>query len=327
MRRAIAIAVTLALIACSLPIPTVQPTRTAKRGAKPQLASTATIRPSPTSQRSERAHPTASSSAPTITVGPTVSISGCNLAFIADTSMPDGTTLALNSVFRKKWRVKNSGTCTWTESIRLVNIGGEKMGLPGDSEPVPETPPGETVELSVRMRVPPDPGNYRSDWRLCANGQCFGSVLYISIIALAPTTAPSPTSTKGPIPLRVSLYCEDIITKMGILVKALENAGRLCREPRLLDAEWKLTLAANMVIIKMMHQEFLEMEVPPEMTKIHEVMLSATSDFDKAMDYLAEGVDSFGAADIEKATELMTSGAEKLERATQMVSDYNAQFE
>jgi len=40
---------------------------------------------------------------------------GCDRAqFISDVTVPDGTTFAPGATFTKTWRLKNSGTCTWT---------------------------------------------------------------------------------------------------------------------------------------------------------------------------------------------------------------------
>ena len=47
--------------------------------------------------------------------------STCDWAqFVADVTVPDGTSYAANTAFRKTWRLKNIGACTWTTSYALV---------------------------------------------------------------------------------------------------------------------------------------------------------------------------------------------------------------
>src|SRR5690606_3738857 len=39
----------------------------------------------------------------------------CNVAsFVADVTIPDNTNIAVSKAFTKTWRLRNSGSCTWT---------------------------------------------------------------------------------------------------------------------------------------------------------------------------------------------------------------------
>ena len=52
----------------------------------------------------------------------------CNWAqFVADVTVPDGTSYAPSTAFKKTWRLKNIGTCTWSD-VSLIFSSGEKMG-------------------------------------------------------------------------------------------------------------------------------------------------------------------------------------------------------
>src|SRR5271157_1067465 len=58
-----------------------------------------------------------------------LSTSTCNWAqFVADVTVPDGTTLAPGATFTKTWRLENIGNCTWTTSYALVFSSGSAMG-------------------------------------------------------------------------------------------------------------------------------------------------------------------------------------------------------
>jgi hypothetical protein len=123
---------------------------------------------------------------------------GCilNEQFVADVTIPDGTVLTPGSSFVKTWRVKNSGTCSW-DSYKLVFAAGNQMSGPA-SVAVNPTPPGTTVDVTVNLVAPTNPGEYKGGWRFQAtNGSVFGS-LTVVINVPAPATA-TPTATAAPV--------------------------------------------------------------------------------------------------------------------------------
>lgn len=97
-------------------------------------------------------------------------------AFIEDVTVPDGTAFEPAETFVKTWRLKNTGECAWNAGYSVVFDEGDAMGSPA-SFPITsgEVPPGETVEISVTLQAPDEPGEYRGDWKLRnASGQVFG---------------------------------------------------------------------------------------------------------------------------------------------------------
>ena len=96
-------------------------------------------------------------------------------AFVTDVTVPDGTEFEPGEDFKKTWRLKNDGTCTWSTSYALVFADGNAMNGPV-SFPMPENvAPGETIDLSVNLTAPSKPDTYRGNWRLRnASGAVFG---------------------------------------------------------------------------------------------------------------------------------------------------------
>ncbi|MBN1450320.1 MAG: hypothetical protein JW963_04830 [Anaerolineales bacterium] len=95
--------------------------------------------------------------------------------FVADVTVPDGTTYTPGATFRKTWRLKNIGTCTWNTSYSLVFDSGEKMGAPSAMNFPANVAPGQTVDLSVDMTAPSTAGHYFGYWKLRnASGAIFG---------------------------------------------------------------------------------------------------------------------------------------------------------
>jgi hypothetical protein len=102
--------------------------------------------------------------------------------FEADVTVPDGTRIEAGQSFVKTWRIRNTGTCDWDASYRLVFVDGEQMGGP-DSLAVPETPSGGSTSISVELVAPPKGGTYRGYWQMCVGGECFGDRLYVDIVS------------------------------------------------------------------------------------------------------------------------------------------------
>ena len=108
---------------------------------------------------------------------PTAPANGCDQArFIKDVTIPDNTILQPNATFTKTWRLANAGNCTWSTAYALVLTGGVGMGAPSVVPLGSSTAPGGTIDISVNMQAPAQPGSYRSEWMLRnANGQVFGT--------------------------------------------------------------------------------------------------------------------------------------------------------
>jgi len=127
----------------------------------------------------------------------------CNLAsFVQDVTFPDGATVLTGAAFTKTWRLKNVGTCTWTNSYSLVFESGDQMSGPASQALTSgAVAPGQTVDISVNLTAPPSPGKYRGNWKLREpGGVLFGlstGPFWVEVQAIAPTATPSITPTTG----------------------------------------------------------------------------------------------------------------------------------
>jgi len=175
---------------------------------------------------------TPATSTPTNTPGPvtvTVPPSSCDKAqFIADVSVPDGTTFAPGSTFTKTWRIKNVGSCAWTTSYQLAFFSGEQMGAPSSATFPKAVEVGQTVDISINMTAPSAAGSYRGFWMFKnASGALFGIGaqankpwwvdIKVSGSAVTPTgptktTTPNPTQS-GPTVTPVANSVYDFATR------------------------------------------------------------------------------------------------------------------
>ncbi len=129
-------------------------------------ASTSTPAPVTTPKAGAKSTATATAGAPP----------GCNMAsFETDVTIPDLTVLYYGETFTKTWRVKNAGTCTWTTDYELVFSKGYNMHGPWRSSLPRNVAPGESIDLSVDLIVPPGSGWYTAAYMLAdKDGNLFG---------------------------------------------------------------------------------------------------------------------------------------------------------
>ncbi|MGC1375522.1 MAG: NBR1-Ig-like domain-containing protein [Anaerolineales bacterium] len=159
--------------------------------------------------------PTATGTPSTPTLTPVPS-SGCDrLTFVSDLDVPDGKVFAPGAAFTKTWRVKNTGTCTWTTSYKLVLVSGDPMGAASTEINLTSTiAPNTTVDIPVKLIAPATAGSYRGYWQFKnKDGALFGlgasadKPFWVDILVsgsspatAAPTvtgTPPTPTATSS----------------------------------------------------------------------------------------------------------------------------------
>ncbi len=113
---------------------------------------------------------------PIITVRASDPAQTCNKAqFIADVTFPNGTLVTQKTAFSKIWRLKNIGTCTWTDGYSLTLSSGESMGAVYPVIMPAIVTPGQEVYIWVNLIAPQKPGTYVGYWMLRSpEGKTFG---------------------------------------------------------------------------------------------------------------------------------------------------------
>lgn len=108
---------------------------------------------------------------------------GCDVAqFVSDVTVPDGEDHAPDTTFVKTWKLRNAGTCSWSNSYSVVFVSGNSMGGPASQNLTETIAPGTTVDVSVNLTAPHEPGSYTGYWTLKnATGQTFGDSFYVQI--------------------------------------------------------------------------------------------------------------------------------------------------
>jgi len=165
------------------------------------LTPSATPMPSPTATSTFTPTPaqTASSSPiPAATLpGGTPGTETPNRAEWVSQSIADGTIFAPGETFTITWSMKNVGATTWTVSYLLRFYSGNTFGAPQEIPLGRVVLPGETIDISIPMKAPISPGDYRTDWVLSNESRSnFKDPVFLKItVATPPTTAPTATTT------------------------------------------------------------------------------------------------------------------------------------
>jgi len=143
----------------------------------------------------------------TVTPYPTATAVPCidQMTFVQDLNLDDKNMTAPPEIppgqpFRKWWRIRNSGTCTWNSGYALVFVGGNsplsQMG--GQPAVIQGTvAPNQTTDVFVDLVSPLTPGTFQSFWSMRnPQGRTFGDRIWVGIRVPSPATAtPAPTQT------------------------------------------------------------------------------------------------------------------------------------
>jgi len=120
----------------------------------------------------------------------------CDVAqFVDDITIPDGTVLKPDETFTKTWRLKNTGTCTWTTSYVIVFSNGDSLGGPATQSLTGNVNPGQSVDISVNLKAPGTPGSYRGHWKLRNGSGLLFAQFYVDIKVVSATATPTSTAT------------------------------------------------------------------------------------------------------------------------------------
>src|SRR5512142_417149 len=87
-------------------------------------------------------------------------------AFVSDVTIPDNTVVNAGDNYTKTWRLKNSGTCSWTPSYAVVFVSGQQMNGPAVQALTGNVNPGQTVDLTVNLTAPSTNGTFTGNWGL-----------------------------------------------------------------------------------------------------------------------------------------------------------------
>jgi hypothetical protein len=114
---------------------------------------------------------------------PTATSTGCYNSALVSETIPSGSKLDPGERFVKTWKIKNTGTCDWAREFKITFVGGYDFKGADTTRIREKVTAGSTVEVSMSIDAPDDPGSYSSSWRMATDdGVLFGQVFTIEIV-------------------------------------------------------------------------------------------------------------------------------------------------
>ncbi len=118
------------------------------------------------------------------TVSSSTAVGCADSVFVADMTIPDGTTEKPGTVFTKIWRMQNTGTCTWGVGFKFAFAYGSKMGG-GDftiTQKKDFVSAGATKDFGIKLTAPSVPNTYTGCWKMQTDqGYWFGVAPCVTI--------------------------------------------------------------------------------------------------------------------------------------------------
>ena len=110
---------------------------------------------------------------------------GCaDSVFLQDMTIPDGTVEAPGVVFRKVWRMKNTGSCEWGKEFKFGYAYGTKFGSGNLTVTLASgsVPPGGSKDFAINLTAPSTQNTYTGCWKLQTDqGYWFGQAACVTI--------------------------------------------------------------------------------------------------------------------------------------------------
>jgi hypothetical protein len=92
--------------------------------------------------------------------------SQCASASLVSETIPDGTIFKPGEKFTKTWEIKNTSTCTWDTTYKIVFWNGDLLGGAYYYNLPQMVAPDQTLPISLVLTAPADGAVYESEWML-----------------------------------------------------------------------------------------------------------------------------------------------------------------
>lgn len=130
-------------------------------------------------------------------------IPGDRSEFVADLTVPDGSRVRVGRELVKRWRLRNAGSVAWAGRYlgRVGACSGPSLITSPRRVRIPDTRPGETMDVAVAIRAPELPGSTIAYWVMVTEDgdPCYpdryADGIYAHVVAYA-DEGPEPSTTE-----------------------------------------------------------------------------------------------------------------------------------
>jgi hypothetical protein len=103
---------------------------------------------------------------PTPTKSGSTTNTACAKAEFVSDDPPDGTIMKSGNVFTKTWKIKNSSSCTWDTTYKIIFWDGNVLGGAYYYNLPQAVAPEGVIDISLVLTAPAEEGAYTSEWML-----------------------------------------------------------------------------------------------------------------------------------------------------------------
>lgn len=134
---------------------------------------------------------------PTASMTAARSYEHCMSASLISENPPDDTIFKPGDKFLKTWHIKNTSSCTWDQSYKIVFWNGDLLGGSYNYNFPQTLPPGQSADVSLWLAAPEAAGAYKGEWKLeTPDGKKFGvgayqAPVWAQIVVIAANATPT----------------------------------------------------------------------------------------------------------------------------------------
>lgn len=123
------------------------------------------------------------------------------------------------------------------------------------------------------------------------------------------------------------VYATTVAAQATTVGEALTELGELFQNPQMGNDQWTLKVAAQLVTIRMVYDEAMELDPPSSMAEIHLKYTQAMKHFNDATYLITQGVDELDPSLLDEATQEILTGSQLTEEATQLMLEFKEAHE
>ena len=131
------------------------------------------------------------------------------------------------------------------------------------------------------------------------------------------TTTPTPTAAISAAELQ---YRATLVTETSTMATSLGSFSQLMANPRLGNATWTVSVAAQLAIWRAIYAEAQKLAPPPALKAVHEQYLSGLALYNAASFDIAQGMDQLDASLLTKALAEINAGNRSITAATALLA-------
>lgn len=139
---------------------------------------------------------------------------------------------------------------------------------------------------------------------------------------VAPPSEPTITTPPPTLTTEEQVYLEVMQGLNEIVYDTNLSLSLLLEDPQILDDYWRMEVAIQTSMMRLLYEEIKEIEPPSSLSSFHAKYVESLYHYDKSCDLLVQGIDELDLDLIDEAGEEMEIATQFMEEATQLMTEF-----